>query len=64
MEAVHTSDTSVHLINVTTQRYISEASKLHTRRREDLKSHKHNLLHVEKELHSAKCQMHQKLFCH
>jgi hypothetical protein len=38
MEAVHTSETSVHF-KVTTRRYISEDSKLHTRRRENLKSH-------------------------
>jgi hypothetical protein len=38
MEAVRMSETSVHF-NETTQRYIPEDSKLHTRRREDLKSH-------------------------
>jgi hypothetical protein len=38
MEAVHTSETSVNF-NVTTRRYIPEDSKLHTRRRENLKSH-------------------------
>jgi hypothetical protein len=38
MEAVRTSETSVHF-NVTTRRYIPEDSKLHTRRRENLKSH-------------------------
>jgi hypothetical protein len=32
------SETSVHF-NVTTRGYIQEASKLHTRRRENLKSH-------------------------
>jgi hypothetical protein len=37
MEAVRTSETSVNF-NVTTRRYIPEDSKLHTRRREDLKS--------------------------
>jgi hypothetical protein len=37
MEAVHTSETWVHF-NMTTQRYIPEDSKLHTRRRENLKS--------------------------
>jgi len=39
MEAVRTSETSVHS-NETTRLYISEDSKLHTRRRENLKSHK------------------------
>jgi len=39
MEAVSTSETSVNF-NVTTRRYIPEDSKLHTRRRENLKSHK------------------------
>jgi hypothetical protein len=38
IEAVRTSETSVHF-NVTTRRYIPEDSKLHTRRRENLKSH-------------------------
>jgi hypothetical protein len=38
MKAVRTSETSVHF-NVTTRRYIPEDSKLHTRRRENLKSH-------------------------
>jgi hypothetical protein len=38
MKAVRTSETSVNF-NVTTQRYIPEDSKLHTRRRENLKSH-------------------------
>jgi hypothetical protein len=38
MEAVSTSETSVYF-NVTTRRYIPEESKLHTRRRENLKSH-------------------------
>jgi hypothetical protein len=38
MEAVRTSETSVYL-NETTRRYIPEDSKLHTRRRENLKSH-------------------------
>jgi len=38
MEAVRTSETSVNF-NVTTRRYIPEDSKLHTRRRENLKSH-------------------------
>jgi hypothetical protein len=37
-EAVSTSETSVNF-NVTTRRYIAEDSKLHTRRRENLKSH-------------------------
>jgi hypothetical protein len=39
MEAVSTSETSVNF-NVTTRRYIPEGSKLHTRRRKNLKSHK------------------------
>jgi hypothetical protein len=38
MEAVRTSETSVS-INLTTWQYIPEDSKLHTRRRENLKSH-------------------------
>jgi hypothetical protein len=37
MEAVRTSETSVN-IYLTTQQYIPEDSKLHTRRRENLKS--------------------------
>jgi hypothetical protein len=36
IEAVRTSETSVNF-NVTTRRYIPEDSKLHTRRRENLK---------------------------
>jgi hypothetical protein len=39
MEAVRTSESSVNF-NVTTRRYIPEDSKLHTRRRENLKSHR------------------------
>jgi len=38
MEAVRTSETSVHFY-LTIRRYIPEDSKLHTRRRENLKSH-------------------------
>jgi hypothetical protein len=38
MEEVRTSETSVKF-NVTTRRYIPDASKLRTRRRENLKSH-------------------------
>jgi hypothetical protein len=38
MEVVRNSETSVNF-NVTTQRYIPEDSKLHTRRRENLKSY-------------------------
>jgi len=38
MEAVRTSETSANF-NLTTRRYIPEDSKLHTRRRENLKSH-------------------------
>jgi hypothetical protein len=38
MEAVHISETSVNF-NVITLRYIPEDSTLHTRRRENLKSH-------------------------
>jgi hypothetical protein len=40
MKAVGTSETSVNF-NVIAQRYIPEDSKLHTRRRENLKSHKY-----------------------
>jgi non-canonical (house-cleaning) NTP pyrophosphatase len=40
LEAVGTSEKS-GLINVITQRHIPEDSKLHTRRRENLKSHKY-----------------------
>jgi hypothetical protein len=39
MEIVRTSETSAHL-NVIIRRYIPEDSKLHTRRRENYKSHK------------------------
>jgi hypothetical protein len=39
MEAVRTSETSVHF-NVTTRCYIPNGYKLYTRRRENLKSHK------------------------
>jgi hypothetical protein len=42
MEAVRSSETSVNF-NVTTRRYISEDSKLHVRRRYNLKSHTVNL---------------------
>jgi hypothetical protein len=38
MDAVRTSEMTVHS-NETTRRYIPEDSKLHTRRRENLKSH-------------------------
>jgi hypothetical protein len=38
MEAVRTSETSVN-IYLTTRQYIPEYSKLHTRRRENMKSH-------------------------
>jgi hypothetical protein len=38
MEAVQTSETSDNF-NVTTRRYIPEDSKIHTRRRENLKFH-------------------------
>jgi hypothetical protein len=38
MEAVYTSETSVHF-NETTRRYIPEGCHLHTRRRGNLKSH-------------------------
>jgi hypothetical protein len=44
MEAVRTSETSVN-INVTTRRYIPEDCKLHTRRRENLKSQKKSGFH-------------------
>jgi hypothetical protein len=39
MEAVRTSETLVN-INLTTRQYIPEDSKLHTRCRENLKSHR------------------------
>jgi hypothetical protein len=39
MEAVRTSEMSVNF-NVTARRGIPEESKLHTRRRENLKAHK------------------------
>jgi hypothetical protein len=42
-EAVRTSETSVHY-NMTKRRYIPEDSKLHTHRRENLKSHKRHKL--------------------
>jgi hypothetical protein len=38
MEAAHTSHTSVYF-NDTTWRYVPEGSDLHTRRRENMKSH-------------------------
>jgi hypothetical protein len=38
MEAVRTSETLVNF-NMTTRRYIPEDSKVHTRRRENVKSH-------------------------
>jgi len=38
MEALRTSETSVHF-NVSTRRYTPEDTKLHTRSRENLKSH-------------------------
>jgi hypothetical protein len=40
MEAVRTSEMSVHS-NEATRQYIPEEYKLHTRRRENLKSHIH-----------------------
>jgi hypothetical protein len=43
MEAVRTSETFVYF-NETTGRYIPEDSKLHTRRRENLKAHEVSLL--------------------
>jgi hypothetical protein len=43
MEAVDTSETSVYS-NETIWRYIREGSKLYTRRRENLKSHKFSSL--------------------
>jgi hypothetical protein len=48
MKAVHASETSVHF-NLTSGRYIPEDSNLHTRRRENLKSHniKHSLLQCD-----------------
>jgi hypothetical protein len=50
MEAVRTSEMSVNF-NLTTRRYIPEDSKLHARRRENLKSH--NVRHVLSQSHSA-----------
>jgi hypothetical protein len=43
MEAVRTSETSVYY-NETTRRYIPEGSDLHTRCRENLKSHNEIIL--------------------
>jgi hypothetical protein len=43
MEAVHTSETSVN-IQLRIRQYISEDSELHTRRRENLKSHEGNVI--------------------
>jgi hypothetical protein len=43
MEAIHTSEMSVHF-NVTTRHYIPEDPKLHTHCREKLKSHKPTVL--------------------
>jgi hypothetical protein len=48
MEAVRTSGTSVN-INLTTRRYIPEDSKLHTRRLENLKSHKVTRVKIDAE---------------
>jgi hypothetical protein len=45
MEGVHTSETSVN-IYLTTRQYIPEDSKLHTRRRENLKSHTNNVAYL------------------
>jgi hypothetical protein len=42
MEAIRTSETSVN-IYLTTWQYIPEDSKLHTRRRQNLKSHGLNI---------------------
>jgi hypothetical protein len=47
MEAVRTSETSVHS-NEGTRRYIPEESKLHTRRIEDLKSAAMQLMRLTK----------------
>jgi hypothetical protein len=44
MEAVRTSEKFVNL-NLTTRQYIPEDSKLYTRLRENLKSHKLQMLH-------------------
>jgi hypothetical protein len=56
MEAVRTSETSVN-IYLTTWQYIPEDSELHTRRRENLKSHKftwdsniHQIFHLRPSL--------------
>jgi hypothetical protein len=45
MEAVRISEMSVK-INLTTRRYIPEDSKLLIRRRENLKSHHHDLVQL------------------
>jgi hypothetical protein len=45
LEAVRISETSIHF-NVTTRRYVPEDSKLHIRRRDNLKSHSLILLHL------------------
>jgi hypothetical protein len=49
MEAVRTSETSVHF-KVTTRRYIPEGSKLHTRHRENVKSHEKYPLRISTRL--------------
>jgi hypothetical protein len=43
VEVVRTSEKSVN-IYLTTRKYIPEDSKLHTRRRENLKSHNNNVI--------------------
>jgi hypothetical protein len=62
MEALRTSETSVNT-NLTTRRYIPEDSKLHTRCRENLKSHTVlALLHSNSESHyEAKTCISQRL---
>jgi hypothetical protein len=57
MEAARTSETSVD-ISLTTRQYIPEDSELHTRRRENLKSHKAVYLPV-KNTASISCKIRQ-----
>jgi hypothetical protein len=46
MEAAHTSETSVD-IRLKTRQYIPEDSELHTRRHENLKSHKLSIVFMD-----------------
>jgi hypothetical protein len=57
-EVVRTSETSVNF-NVTTRRYVPEDSKLHTRRRENMKCHKAFVtLKFCRYGDAGKCQLH------